>query len=673
MKKLIDCFTFYNELEMLELRLTELYDVVDKFILIEAEKTFSGNKKSFIYEENKSKFEKWNDKIIHVKISFPSHLDTWGRERFQRNSFMPVLYSLGLLDEDLIVISDIDEIPDFNTLSYIKNEYAMKGIFKLEMDHYWGSLYNKMTNPEKWYHPKILDWGTLKTRNPDDCRLDFNCQWWEKGGWHLSYFGGPKRIVDKIDSFSHQEYNNEKYKDEEKISERIVNGGDFLGESRLFNIIDPSDNQYLPNNWRILLPMEERYERNNGKKNLRSILNNNQIKGFDKNGGTDKDTEHSYIETYEKVLSPYLDKKPSILEIGVQFGGSSLLWHDYFDDSKLVMLDIKDVRGSNIVDKMDKNRYKFHILDAYKKESFDKVKEETPDGFDIIMDDGPHTLESQIFFLRNYTKLLKDDGVMIIEDIQSINYANILEELIPDGYKGEIVDLRGIKNRYDDIMLIVRKVEEKIKFTIGWISHNPKSFNKYLSPSLKNLNGNDIDVIPKLSSNPPAKNYNEIIRDSKTKWVILCHEDMAFSSDILDVIRKAIKDNPNVDFFGYVGADKNGTIKADTLTYKRIETTDSCFIVLKSDIKGVYFDEKTFDGLHLYVEDFCTQLGGNGMTILCNYLESDEYEEVISGKTLNSWLHHRSVTYRDLGPSWGDYSKYKKLLNEKWDKFIPTT
>ena len=260
MKKLIDCFTFYNELDMLEFRLTELYDVVDKFVLVEANKTQNGADKGYFFEDNKWRYEKWIDKIIHVKIIFPEHLDTWGREKYQRNSSMPSLYSLNLSPDDIIVISDLDEIPDFSTLSYIKNTFHMKGLYKLEMDHYWCSLYNKMVSPEKWYHAKIVDWDTLRTtRTPDECRLDFNCQWWENGGWHLSYFGGPDVIVNKINNMAHQELNQDRFKIREEIIRKVREGKDLFDEWRIFKKIDPFDNPYFPKNWKILSKHEEKY------------------------------------------------------------------------------------------------------------------------------------------------------------------------------------------------------------------------------------------------------------------------------------------------------------------------------------------------------------------------------------------------------------------------------
>jgi beta-1,4-mannosyl-glycoprotein beta-1,4-N-acetylglucosaminyltransferase len=260
MARLIDCFTFYNEIEILQLRLSEIYEVVDKFILVEADKTFKGEDKPFIFEENKEKFSKWMDKIIHIRINFPDlgTKNPWEYEKYQRNSFMQALYFLGLSDSDQVMITDVDEIPDASTISYIKT-YPLKGLYKLEMENYMGCFRNKMSSVSKWYHPKIMTWDHLKCSTPNNCRNDFDCQWWERGGWHLSYFGGSDRILNKINSFSHQEYNNEKIKNKERIIDRIKNNNDFLDEWRTFINIDPENNPYLPKNWRILEKYEEEY------------------------------------------------------------------------------------------------------------------------------------------------------------------------------------------------------------------------------------------------------------------------------------------------------------------------------------------------------------------------------------------------------------------------------
>lgn len=250
MKKVIDCFIFHNELEILELRFLELYDVVDAFIIVEADQTFSGVKKKYFFEENKWRFEKWMDKVIHLKISFPESIkDSWGKEKFQRNSLISPLHQISLSDDDVIFISDVDEILNVERVKYIKEHYHLKGLFKMEMDVYFGSFYNKLISP-KWYHPKVVDWGTLKTSSPEECRNNFNCQWWERGGWHLTSFGGTEKIISKLESFSHQEFNTPEYKDKTKIEEIIKNGGDIFG-GKNYVIVDPKTNPHLPNNWSL--------------------------------------------------------------------------------------------------------------------------------------------------------------------------------------------------------------------------------------------------------------------------------------------------------------------------------------------------------------------------------------------------------------------------------------
>ena len=83
--KIYDCFTFFNELDILDIRLQELYDTVDHFVLVEANQSHSGKPKEYIFENNKDRFEKYLDKIIHIKIDdFPDTKDSWVREKFQR-------------------------------------------------------------------------------------------------------------------------------------------------------------------------------------------------------------------------------------------------------------------------------------------------------------------------------------------------------------------------------------------------------------------------------------------------------------------------------------------------------------------------------------------------------------------------------------------------------------
>ena len=127
--------------------------------------------------------------------------------------------------------------------------------------------------------------------------------------------------------------------------------------------------------------------------------------------------------------------------------GSIELWRDFFINGEVYGVDdasesIVYPEGCDII-----------LGDAYNENTLHSL----PKDFDFIIDDGPHTLESQKSFLKIYINLVKDDGLIIIEDISSIENAYILKEEVSKNFDSEIIDLRGVKGRYDDIMLWVKK------------------------------------------------------------------------------------------------------------------------------------------------------------------------------------------------------------------------
>ena len=121
--KVIDCFIFYNELDMLEFRLNELNDVVDYFVLVECIKTHTNNDKELYFENNKNRFSKFLDKIVHiiVKDNIPQTNSAWDRENYQRDCIDEGIKKLSLNMDDIIIIADLDEIPDAKTVQNIKN------------------------------------------------------------------------------------------------------------------------------------------------------------------------------------------------------------------------------------------------------------------------------------------------------------------------------------------------------------------------------------------------------------------------------------------------------------------------------------------------------------------------------------------------------------------------
>lgn len=255
MKKIIDCFSFYNEIDLLTYRLNILNNYVDYFILIESTHTYIGKEKILFFNENKSLFEDFNNKIIHVIVNdfphkFPniniSNQEQWINEKYQRNCIVHGINQLKLEDSDIIMISDLDEIPNPDILSILKNNDIQLTIASFEMDFYYYNLNSKLVN--KWYYSKIISYKTYKELNIsfDNIRF-YQCNSIKNGGWHLSYFGDSKFIKNKIEMFSHQEYNNINYTDEEKIEERIKNSNDLFDRPyEKINKISIKDNNNLP-------------------------------------------------------------------------------------------------------------------------------------------------------------------------------------------------------------------------------------------------------------------------------------------------------------------------------------------------------------------------------------------------------------------------------------------
>ena len=164
---------------------------------------------------------------------------------------------------------------------------------------------------------------------------------------------------------------------------------------------------------------------------LREIIAKYDINGHEKDGGTDKDTYHSYIELYEQLLAPFIDKAITLVEIGIQYGGSMLLWQDYLLKAHFVFVDNVDSIHPKILEHVDQERVAILFEDGYDYRGADHVcslAESGPSGgIDFIIDDGPHTLQSQIDFLQLYLPWLNKGGVALIEDVQDAQWFASLE------------------------------------------------------------------------------------------------------------------------------------------------------------------------------------------------------------------------------------------------------
>ena len=260
--KVIDCFIFYNELDLLTYRLNLLNDIVDYFVIVESTHTFTGKEKKLFYNENKNLFENFNKKIIHIIVDdfvykYPNinfnRNEQWLNEIFQRNAISRGINSINdLSNSDVIIISDLDEIPDPDTLNSIKKGNIKVDINILLMDFYYYNLNTKQKT--KWVSCKIISYKKYKNLNKSCHAIRrMRCHTIANGGWHLSYFGDKYFIKNKINNFSHQEFNNDKFTDLLKIEENINNFKDLFNNHGNIEKIAIEDNKYLPIKYDIYL------------------------------------------------------------------------------------------------------------------------------------------------------------------------------------------------------------------------------------------------------------------------------------------------------------------------------------------------------------------------------------------------------------------------------------
>lgn len=183
------------------------------------------------------------------------------------------------------------------------------------------------------------------------------------------------------------------------------------------------------------------------------------------NTRTDKNTVHSYLPLYESLLQDKKTTATTVLEIGIGDGhqgigngGSIKLWSDYFEKATVHAVECKPM--TDIWDGLkDNERIVLHASTNAYQDSFVETEFKDTHTFDMILDDGPHTLQSMLKCIINYLPLVKPDGILIIEDVQSPNWIPILESIVPDTLKSCIktYDLRKNKNRYDDLVFTVDK------------------------------------------------------------------------------------------------------------------------------------------------------------------------------------------------------------------------
>lgn len=242
--KVIDCFPFFNELDLLEYRLETMDPYVDHFILVESTKTFTGNKKPLHFSINKRRYKKWLDKIIHIVVTdMPDELPQeeidqlvalpeirdihWVREHHQRRAISRGLNHITLDYEDIILCSDLDEIPDLTKLDEIRDRLYMGPVI---MDQRWFIWNTSLEKGMRWIGSSA-NFYSHYIENKDIFQHLRNTRWDENAphfskmncGWHLSWFGNPEFIKNKMFSFAHTETATSYFSNERNIINLIRN------------------------------------------------------------------------------------------------------------------------------------------------------------------------------------------------------------------------------------------------------------------------------------------------------------------------------------------------------------------------------------------------------------------------------------------------------------------
>jgi len=267
-----DCFQFFNELDMLKIRLNVMAPLVDKFVISEATETFSGLKKPLYYEENKELFKEFQDKIIHVVVEDTPEGYTHDRDTFQKNAVGRGLEGCG--DDDIIIFSDLDEIPNpdkvAEVIEKIKNntDGAVDKVFHMAQRYFTCYLNNEEVSgkllaycgefdgveQKKWLGTKVCSYKVAKTMPLGELRWPKCKEFGERvddGGWHFGYMGGngekdpAKRVKAKVKSAAHQELNNAEVLS--SVSDRLKDGEDLFGRDSVYRVvpIDESFPKYI--------------------------------------------------------------------------------------------------------------------------------------------------------------------------------------------------------------------------------------------------------------------------------------------------------------------------------------------------------------------------------------------------------------------------------------------
>ncbi len=239
--RVFDCFTFFNEVDLLKFRLEYLKDAVDMHVIVESNLTHNGKEKPYIFEEHQSEFEEWSDKILYFKIEQSTenivfdNVDTytptngsWVLENQHRNSIHYVNNYITQSQDNLFLISDLDEIPDPEVINYLKSNMKNNDVVSLSMlFHYYYMNCQNVGYDRFWNGTLAIKGDIFYSKLPQEFRDIRNMVTpIPNAGYHFSFLGGVEKIKTKIESFAHTEFNRPDITSDENIIRALENGED---------------------------------------------------------------------------------------------------------------------------------------------------------------------------------------------------------------------------------------------------------------------------------------------------------------------------------------------------------------------------------------------------------------------------------------------------------------
>lgn len=275
MGNIYSCSIFFNELDILNLKMETLDDIVDYFVVVEGLKTHSGIPKQPIFWENRWMFEKFRKKIIHFVCYdtpddytnlLPDTTDTkdpfynlvikrvndgdwwdhsipsYGRDTFEKESLIRPLAICS--DDDIILLSDTDEIVRPEILEQVIDSFELNKVYHFQHDMFY--YYVNLQKDEPWHGTIAVSFETFKKRSFCEMRTNKSGYFVNYGGWHFSFQNGADAVKTKLESYGEQSLNLPHIKEAIPyfIDNALVLGRDLFGRPCKFTLRDVNDGSF---------------------------------------------------------------------------------------------------------------------------------------------------------------------------------------------------------------------------------------------------------------------------------------------------------------------------------------------------------------------------------------------------------------------------------------------